>query len=652
MVLALLGAVFLGAMPQLGSGFLGIEYVDHYGTQWFYWFAEHALLDGADFAHTDLFFHPWGKDVYGHTGANVLDAVLAIPFRALLGPALGYNVFVLLGLAGSAAAFWWLSGELVQDRVARLAGTAAYALGPFLLIELVEGRPTQGIVVLPVLCLMFLLRTSSRRGVGWPLLAGLFLALTGLQYWFYAFFLGVAALALGVVRSLRPPADAGGRLRVFGRFALAGGVSLVLVLPFALSLAQGAESGAVPGLLDTARWTGVTSPPITEESMWVGMYLWQPLRYWAGFYIQNRETGIESFLASAVWVPAMVWPLLVVWLWRPGRWDRWTALSMGGVATLLAMGPIVLVGESLLPNWPYILLADALPFVRRLWWPGRAFVVVGLVMGLGVVVALATLARRWGRPVQVGAVALLLGSTGWELHGQDVLPMPTWSAQVPAGYRCLAGGPPGAVLELPFNWTQAHLWYQTAHKRPIFGGMLEDNTAFTPAETQALLLNNSFVSSLLTTSAVGQTADAPAPEDKAALHALGYRYVLLQKDAYAAHRDQEESGAQKIKRTQLRRMGQALGRLAGPPVYSDRRVALYAPWGDPSPCADAPPEADSEAVGLPVATRELELAFTPEDQVVSRWWAPTQAQLDAALETELGTTPTGGLPAGAPKSAE
>ena len=77
-----------------------------------------------------------------------------------------------------------------------------------------------------------------------------------------------------------------------------------------------------------------------------------------------------------------------------------------------------------------------------------------------------------------------------EARTLDLFPFETWNAGIPAGYKCLATGPEGAVLELPYNFTQAHLYYQIEHGRPIFGGMLENNKVFTPRETTELLKNN------------------------------------------------------------------------------------------------------------------------------------------------------------------
>lgn len=181
LTLVLGGAPVGPHLPSLATRFLGTEFVDHYGTQWFYWFTERRLRQGGGFGWTDLFFHPWGKDIYRDTGANVLDGIIAAPLRVALGPVLGFNLFALLGIAASAMAIAGFARELTGDRAAAVAGGVVGATVPFLLQELVEGRITQAIVALPALTLWAGWRTAHRRGLAAPLATGLLLALTG--YW-------------------------------------------------------------------------------------------------------------------------------------------------------------------------------------------------------------------------------------------------------------------------------------------------------------------------------------------------------------------------------------------------------------------------------------------------------------------------------------
>ena len=55
----------------------GEEFLDGMGTQWFYWYAG-ELLQGEPLEHSQLLFFPYGKEVFLHTGGNLVDAFLAL----------------------------------------------------------------------------------------------------------------------------------------------------------------------------------------------------------------------------------------------------------------------------------------------------------------------------------------------------------------------------------------------------------------------------------------------------------------------------------------------------------------------------------------------------------------------------------------------
>lgn len=611
-VLGLVAALFLGTLTRLSTEFLGIEYVDHYGTQWFYWFAQHQIEQGEGFGHTDLMFFPYGKDIYLHTGANVLDAILAVPFRALLGGVLGYNTFVCLALAASGWAFYRLALDFTEDRAAALLGAAFVTLSPFVLSELAEGRPTQAILLLPTLFLRELWRSGDRPGLRAPLLAGLFLALTGYQYWFYAFFGGMVALAHGLWRAARPPAGAGGGLAVLGRHALIAAVALAITLPAALPLLLASQAGEVPGLLDVSGWSEGAIRPQTKEGDGIGLFLWQPLRGQSGFLAGTDPEELQ-YLTQGVLTPWVAMVAALAALLRPGRLPRGPALAMAAVCTLLAMGPVLIVGDAWIPNRPYVLLVENISFLRRLWWPSRAYVFTNLLYGLAIVAALSWMGQL-GRRVQaaVGLIAALFW--GWHLHFGRLLPFPTWDATVPAGYRCLAEGEPGAIIELPFSWTQAHLYWQTAHGRPMLGGMLENNELFAPEEAVSLREDNTFLAALLALArSEGDELEAWSEADKAAVGALGFRYVVLQRDAYNPPPNVPGLADNAI-RARLRRMRQVLARTLGEPVYEDARVNIYAPWGGDAPCeAGAGWERDEKTLGNTEITHGLRAGTPPGD---------------------------------------
>ncbi|MEY3213581.1 MAG: hypothetical protein RIT28_4062, partial [Pseudomonadota bacterium] len=186
---AVLWVAVLGpSLPGWGSRLLGLEYIDGYGTQWFYHFAPRLLAEGLRGEPATLFFYPWGKDVLGHTGLSVLDALLAWPLRALLGPTWGYNLFVALLMATNGLATAALGARLTGDRLAGALAGALMSVSPWALLELTEGRPTQAMLA-PALWVIFesLAPLEDRQA---PLRLGFAWAITGLLYWFNAIFVG------------------------------------------------------------------------------------------------------------------------------------------------------------------------------------------------------------------------------------------------------------------------------------------------------------------------------------------------------------------------------------------------------------------------------------------------------------------------------
>ena len=175
--------------------------------------------------------------------------------------------------------------------------------------------------------------------------------------------------------------------------------------------------------------------------------------------------------------------------------------------------------------------------------------------------------------------------------------MPRWDATIPAGYRCLASGPPGALIELPFAWNQAHLYYQTHHGRPILGGMIENNKVFSPPEAVELRTGNPFVSALVQLARLDTEALPEWTEDDKNLpHNLGYRYVVFQRDALAVE-GASTSLSGVARRGRKRRVESLLRQQLGLPVYSDARISIYSPWDASNPCAEDRPEPDRATVG-------------------------------------------------------
>ncbi|MDP6931363.1 MAG: hypothetical protein QGG40_00535 [Myxococcota bacterium] len=576
--------------------FVGIADSDSYGTQWFYWFAEQVVTGAESPGHTTLLFFPFGKDILAHTGANLLDALLAVPFRVVFGPLVGFNLFVLVILGFNAWTFHRFARELVEDRVAVGVATVLFTASPYVLYEISYGRPTQGILGLLVLTLHEVWRlaviqaeedagprmaTGIRGAVWWALLA--------YQYWYYALFAGLAVVGVvlwaAVVR----------RWRVLLALVCVGVLAVVLVLPGAWPvLAQLSDPEPFPGLVNADQWTLSEVTPLTQAGQEVGLFLWQPWSGAAGFF--RLESGGLQWRGVYEVTSLLSVGLTLWWLWRPGRLRRAPVLAMLCPVLLVAMGPIVVLGSRYVGNPVYQLLASQVSVVQRLWWPGRAYAVVVVCTGLFTAVALAGAARLWpraGRGVALGVAVLWLG----QLASAKLVPLRTWDPEVPAGYQCLVQGPDGAVIEVPDGWSQAHFYYQTLHGRPLLAGMPEKKDEFMPEALRTLREENSFVQSVMEVPENPRNTSWDAADQQAAGE-LGFRYVVLQKDPFLYH-GEEEKVSDNARRTHVRHMIRALDRQLGRAVYDDARTAIYAPWGGGSPCADSPVEPDVEFEARP-----------------------------------------------------
>lgn len=559
--------VFGKGMWEGTTRFLGREYVDAWGTQWFYWFVGRQVGAVESLGHSDLFFYPWGKDIYLHTGGNVLDGLLAWPVRWLVGPVAGYNLFVLAIVATNLFAMRALLVRLGTKPEPAALAAVFFAFNPWVLHELRDGRPTQALLAFVLWFFADYLSLDKDRRAWLPARAGLWLALAGLTYWYNALFAGMAAAVIALVRV----ATEQDRKRTFVRHGAAGLVALLLVSPFVIPMLS---ADAVPGLLDVSKWTLTSWAPTTAEGVNIGLYVFDPVSLGSGFFAIKNDGGMAFLREETNLFVAQVIFFVLGAFAAPPRIRR-AALVLCAVSFVVATGPSV----AGVPNVLYLVLVKASSIFQRLWWPSRA-----LVLGhIGLAVLLGFALHRAGRLAPALAVVTAVFWVSG-LRASDVGPMASWEAGIPAGYRCLAEAEDGAVIELPYAHTQSHLYYQTLHGRPLFGGMVEDNVVFAPKEQVAFKTSNTFVKVLLDQAATGDEAPVYAEADRQALADMGYKWVLLDKRAYVDIGD----GAARVGtglEGRARWVRRTLTELLGAPVYEDAATAIYAPWGG-TPCED------------------------------------------------------------------
>ncbi len=552
---AIAGLALWSALPTLGSRMLGIGGVDHSGTLWVYEQVREALTGAsagaASLVHTPVFYYPWGQDMLHNTGINVVDALLAAPF-SLLGRVAGHNAFLLCVLVANGLAAMCYARDHTEDRAAAALAGLAFAIAPYPLYELLEGRPAQALLV----GMVFYLRALTRavHGTGSPWTAALWLALLGYQYWFYAVFAALGTVAGGVAWAARPPVGRSTTAVIGALLRVAAGAA-VCVAPVVVPMLAAMYAGSVPGLIGQ-----------TPDML---LHSYQPARGMVGFFDDDQFVGTQRALPLALAIAALARARK-----RGSDPDRVPELMIGAMALLLAMGPTLMIGARTVPEPLYVALSAALPPLQRLWHPARALAMLA-VLGIGWF-------ARMRRPAQL--LLLIVGVIAAVRDG--LLPFPTWDPTLPAGYQCLtarAAGEDAALLELPLAGSQRHLGYQSVHHRPISGGMHEAGVDFQPAEAVAWRASDPYANGLYAL-ARGAAPNAPIG-DGAAVHALGYGYVVLQKDALP-------TGQSAGERTLRRRIEAGLGSALGAPIWDDARTTIWAPWGDALPCSANPPARD------------------------------------------------------------
>lgn len=552
--LALLVAVVCTAPAWLAGRPAGKRTVDGLGTWWFQWWVDTALAHHNSLLWTDRFFYPWGKDILRDAGGNVLDALATVPFRRWYGPVVGWNALYTAILASNGlVALGWVRRR-GASLPAALAAALVAGLYPYALFELAHGRPTQALLA-PLVAALAAADEAFRerrmaRSLALEVVAGLLLGLQGWVYWYAA---GLGALALVVLALARHD-----RRAVLG-VGVAGGVALAVTAPAVVPLFRLLGSGGAGGVLRVGEWMrGIADfRNASGEAVNLGV-LGQPLV--VGFQ------GARGWHPVGVAMTVGAYALALAGGLAGRRWLVVVVLAMG-----VAIGPF----PGGVPNPLYIGLAAVLLPMARFYWPYRALALLLPASALGAATLVDRVGSRW---LVAGVVAMVMAG---EVAVRNLVPLATWDPKVDVAWRCLARAQ-GAVIVLPYGIDHEPLLAQTVHGRPMLGGMNPRSVHLVPAEQQAFRTNNSWLRALLLAPVDPRASLDWTPEDKAAVGALGYRWVVVRRFELRDRRP----GPGRWQRARAARKRLAL--VAGEPVFTDDQVAIYAPWGGSFSCHSPP----------------------------------------------------------------
>ena len=460
--LALAWVVALPGSLQLRQRLLGDPRIDVWNHAWGFGWVADTLATGALPWRTDLVGAPEGGVLYF---IDLAGAVCAAPVTLLAGPALGYNLTLLVRTALAGFAGQQLATRLFGPGPWTWVGGVGCLTLPFLLAELGNGISEVAGVAWVLLALVAAARATDTGRLGPAFLTGVLVGWAAAVSFYYGFLAAVLCGLWLVAGSLARRTTRG--LGGAGRQALAvlaGALPLGLPpwLAFRASLQDPSALVRRPDSLNLA----LLEHNAVDPRVFVMPGPFQSVDL-------ATEYG-EPFVHTAY----LRWTVLVLVVLaavgpqgrrRIAPWLGIAAVSVGlGLGDYLWWGGSwVRVGDNLL-SLPFSWLKAVLPQVA-ITHPLRLSIGGQLVL-----TALAAGGARWvctrtpfPRSAAAG-LALLVAAEG-ALGSAAAWPLPTSDARVPAVYASLA---PGPVLDLPVEAgttmrTSRWFWLQTEHGQPI-----------------------------------------------------------------------------------------------------------------------------------------------------------------------------------------
>ena len=491
----------------------GGEQPDWAGTMWAYWWTGHALLEGiSPFNGTGNFF-PVGQRPLAMY--NLVDALLAAPFVHLLGPILGFNLFSVFVLWSTGMGVSAVGRAAGASHAASLMAGLSIITSTYMVMELVQGRQSQALLVFWMLGLAGLVRMAKGEG-GWKLAVatGVAVALTHLTYWYAGLFLTLAAVPYWLAHI-----KAWDRARL-ARALLAIGVTVVLCGPALWALAEAYQN--LPGVerelddwMDYGRLGrgefGLNM--VIRGSHWP---LW-PIEYASTAELADRRISY-GLLALA---------LGGLWLKPRARLGWWMVLAWG---YLLSLGPYLKWsdGQPLPYALPYLLLYDLVPFFERLWWPDRLDILVFVSLAILAALHVDALRQRWPQwqgTILIGAVLLVLADMPWRNRFAPLMVGKT--RPVAEELYAQLDGPVLTTPVLGGEMVRHILWMQVHHEQPTTGGLGEHLPAHRPPGYQDYIDNNQLLAMLSGISTAQTSGDRIRPRAVQALIDDGLRWAVV-----------------------------------------------------------------------------------------------------------------------------
>jgi hypothetical protein len=486
LVMACLSLVFtLPLVFNPGGRILGI-YGNYYGDAfsgiWELWITKHSAFRGSSPLVIDMLAGPYASYFYSFLAAHKY-LFFMIPFTAVLGPVISFNLFTIGNFVLAGFCTWLLARELTGSRLAAIISGIAFAFCPYMYAQAIVHMDVGATWPLPLVfyaLLLFDRQRTARNAMFLTLALALFHCYCSIYYYL---FIPLAAACYLLVRFANGYVYefSAGRKRLErltkispGRWLAVGGIGVVLltagILAYKFYLGPLAAEQVRPLHWQERfklSWANYLLPGVDHP--WFGKITRDIVP------VRRNVTESASYLG---WVPL----LLALWGFGSAKrdWRAWMLVIFGLVSLSFTLGPYLTFGYIRLPM-PSLMLHKVAPFIRVI---SRYAVFVQLavsVLAAYGALRIAGAVREKKLPAFVSALILLILAVEFfpPMGSTAVAGSPE---EAPPVYRYLAGLEEDAtVFEYPVCAMSGlamgdQLYFQTIHRKRLFNRYLETTT--------------------------------------------------------------------------------------------------------------------------------------------------------------------------------
>ena len=455
--------LLLPTSVHLTNSLVGSPDIDVWNHAWGYWFVYQSLLQGIIPIETTLIGAPSGGTLYY---IDTPGAVAGLIPTALFGPAVGYNIVLIVRLALTGLAAQLLTEEWSGSGIHTWIGGLAMITLPFLLCELSNGISEVCAIQWAIFTIWAASRCHSNPLKKNWILLGVFQGLTITATFYYGLAIGLLLVALFIFGAIQHKIQDEQFSSVWITGPVAAAILAILVAsPYAGAFWYTLQSDTRLVLRDTSLNDQLLRHNAVDPRIYLQFGFFQS--------VNLLEKYGEPFVHTAYlrWsiVPAALYACI-----RQKELRIWMVLSLFSLS--LGLGPYlwwseewVTVGGQLI-SLPFDWLRSLLPQIAithplRLSLGGQIILTCLGIIGIRHLIT--AVRKQWQTSLLFGATVLICAEGMW--GSSATWPIPSSNATIPQLYDTQDSR---GILDLPAEAgtsmkTSQYFWFQTKHEKPI-----------------------------------------------------------------------------------------------------------------------------------------------------------------------------------------